>query len=453
MYQTYSLKEKFNLFLTVMWPIVVTQIGLHAMGVVDTMMSGRAGTDDLAGVAIGASLWMPAFLLANGILLAVMPTVAQLIGSGKKRFVSGVVMQALYLSAAVSIVIIGIGMCMLEPILTSMNLDAPVHHIAKHYLIGLSLGIVPLFLSGVLRNFFDAQGYTKVTMKIILLAVPMNVCLNYVMIFGKFGFPRLGGIGAGYATALTYWFIAFISIWTTFKLEAMRDYRLFLSWPRPSWTAWKEQLGIGVPIGLSIFFEASIFSAVTLLLGISFDTVTIASNQAAISIAGLLFMIPLSISLTLTIIIGYEVGAGRWTDARQYTLLGVATALGVMIIAAVALFFNREWVASLYTTSEAVAAMIMQFLIFVIFFQFSDAAQASLQGVLRGYKDVTFPFVTALLSYWVIGIPTGYMLASYTGLGPFGYWVGITFGLTCAAIGFFSRLVVLQRKLRAGERG
>ncbi|HZG56274.1 MATE family efflux transporter [Paenibacillus sp.] len=445
MYHAVTRKAKIRLFLTIMWPILVTQVGYHAMNLFDTIMSGRAGTDDLAGVAIGANLWMPAFVALTGVLLAVTPIVSQLVGAGRPERIASSVMQAVYLSAAIGALVIGLGAVAVEPILDAMRLDGAVHDIAKRYLVGLSWGILPLFVSGVIRNYFDAQGYTRVTMAIVLFAVPCNIAINYVLIFGKLGFPRMGGVGAGYATAVTYWIVLAISLWFCFRLDAVRGQGLFRRWPAPSLRAFKELLSVGVPIGLSIFFEASIFAVVTLLMGSTFDTATIASHQAAITFAGMMFMLPLSISMALTILVGFEVGAGRTADAKQYSRIGVTAAIGIIAAAAVALYFNRGFVASWFTSSPDVASLTAQFLVFVIFFQLSDAAQASLQGALRGYKDVTVPFVTALVAYWGIGIPTGYAL-SWTTLGPFGYWIGITAGLTVAAAGFAVRLRLVQRR-------
>ncbi|MFC5712947.1 MATE family efflux transporter [Thalassorhabdus alkalitolerans] len=446
MYHAKSRKDKMALFFTIFWPIMVTQVSFFAMNLVDTMMSGRVGTDDLAGVAMGSSLWMPIFTGINGVLLAVTPIVAQLIGKGDKKSITNSVNQGLYLSLTLAILVILCGVMFLHPIITLMNLAPAVEHITFHYLVGLSLGIIPLFAANVLRYFFDAQGYTRITMIITVLAVPFNVLLNYGFIFGGFGLPMLGGIGAGYATALTYWIIFILSIWMTFRMEVIRQYKLFVKWAVPSWKAWKEQLAIGIPIGLSIFFEASIFSVVTLLIGTMFSTVTIAAHQIAFSFTSLIFMIPLSISMALTIVVGFSVGGERWSAAREYGRLGVVGAIGILAIGSVFLFFLREPIAYLYTDDRPVVTLAAQFFIFAIFYQISDAAQSALQGVLRGYKDVKVPFITAFVSYWIIGIPSGYLLASYTPLGPFGFWIGITIGLTCAAAGFFIRLRVIQAR-------
>ncbi|ULL16189.1 MATE family efflux transporter [Paenibacillus sp. H1-7] len=446
MYHAQSLKQKAALFFAILGPIMITQISYNLLTVIDTMMSGRAGTNDLAGVAIGASLWMPIAVGINGILLAVTPMVAQLNGRGESQQIGRTIKQALYLAVLLAMIVLAAGSIGLNPVLSAMKLDAEVQHIAKHFLIGLGFGIVPLFAGSVLRYSFDAHGNTKITMMIMIIAVPFNMLLNYLLVFGHLGFPKLGGIGAGYATALTYWLIFLIGIVMTFRVHPISAYRLFSSWTAPSWKAWKEQLKIGVPMGLSVFFESSIFSIVTLLMGMMFDTVTIAAHQSAINFTSLLFMMPLSISMTLTILVAYEIGAGRLADARQYSSFGVSCAVGILGVSSVFLYLFREQIAYFYSDNPEVVGLTMHFFIFAIFYQLSDAAQAALQGVLRGYKDVTVPFITALVSYWVVGIPSGYLLAVYTDLGPFGYWVGITIGLTLAAVGFFMRLLLIQRK-------
>lgn len=441
-----STKDKLQLFMRILWPIMITQVSMFAMNLVDTIMSGRVGTDDLAGVAIGSSLWMPIFTGVNGILLAVTTIVASLVGSGQKDKISNTVTQSLYLSMILAFLVITGGYFALEPILSLMSLTEPVNHIAFYYLIGLAFGIVPLFLSSVLRNFFDGQGFTRITMIIMVAAVPFNVLLNYGFIFGNFGLPALGGIGAGYATAATYWIILVFSIWMTFRLSAIKHYKIFVQWMKPSWSNWKKQLAIGIPIGLSIFFETSIFSAVTLLMGAMFTTVIVAAHQVALSFTTLIFMIPLSISMALTIVVGFSVGGGKIAAAKTYGRMGVFGGIGFLAVGAVFLFFFREQIAYFYTDDRDVVVMAGQFFIIAIVYQLSDAAQSGLQGVLRGYQDVQIPFMIALASYWAIGIPAGYLLAAFSPLGPFGLWVGITLGLSFAALGFQLRLRIVQRR-------
>lgn len=448
MYHAATWKQRISLFLTILLPILITQISYNLMTMFDTMMSGRAGTADLAGVAIGASLWLPVQTGLNGILMAITPMIAQLLGRREGQQISHTVTQALYLAILLAAAVMLIGSVILQPVLSAMNLDADVHDIAFHYLIGLCIGIVPLFASNVIRYFFDAQGYTRISMTITVAAVPFNVLLNYLLIFGNFGFPKLGGVGAGYATGITYWFILALSVTMTFRVEEMRKFKLFRQWFKPSWKAWKEQLGLGVPMGLSIFFEASIFSMVTLLMGSLYDTTTVAAHQSAINFTGMLFMIPLSIASALTILVAFEVGAGNLAGARAYSGFGVASAVGVLGFISIFLYLFREQISMLYSRDPAVISLMMQFLVFGVFYQLSDAAQGSLQGVLRGYKDTAVPFIIALAAYWGIGLPVGYALSAWTPLGPFGFWVGITIGLTGAAIGFAVRLLIIQRRFK-----
>jgi MATE family multidrug resistance protein len=424
---------------------MITQVGFFMMNVVDAIMSGRVSAEDLAGVAIGSSLWMPVFTGINGILLAVTPIISQQLGAGKTDKIANSVTQAVYLSICLAAAVIVVGAITLDPVLVLMDLSSEVHYIAKHYLVGLAFGIFPLFAASVLRYFFDSLGHTRITMFVILLTIPINVLLNYLLIFGVGIFPRLGGIGAGYATALSYWIMLGFSILFLLFLPKEETYEIFTKKVKPSLQAWWEQLKIGIPMGLSIFFEASIFAAVTLLMS-QFSTNIIAAHQAAMNVTSLIFMVPLSISMALTIVVGYEVGAKRIHDAVEFSKIGISMAIFVLLLGSGFLYLFRDMIASIYSNEQEVMILIQQFLIFAIFYQISDAAQASIQGVLRGYKDVMAPFIMALISYWILGIPAGYVLANYTFLGPFGYWLGITCGLTAAAVGFSMRLVYIQKR-------
>ncbi|MCM3762429.1 MATE family efflux transporter [Alkalihalobacillus oceani] len=441
---TQTIRQKIRLFLIVMMPILVTQLGLYAMNFFDTMMSGQAGAEDLAGVAIGSSLWVPVFTGLSGVLLALTPIISQTIGAGRKEDVPFSVLQGVYLSVFLSVVILISGAFVIEPILGFMSLDADVEYIAYHYLIGLGFGVLPLFIQTALRCFIDSLGQTRVTMLITLIALPINVFFNYVLIFGKLGFPQLGGIGAGYASAVTYWVILFITIYFVSRVRPFAAYGIFKTFVNVSLSKWKEILWLGLPIGFTIFFETSIFAAVTLLMS-TFDTATIAAHQAAINFASFLYMIPLSMAFTLTIAVGYEVGAKRLTDAKQYSKLGMVIAIGMGIVAGIIIFLLREPVSRLYTIDATVAVLIQQFLIYSIFFQLSDAIATPIQGILRGYKDVNIPFLFAFVSFWLIGLPTGYILANYTDFGPFGYWIGLITGLAVAAIALLGRLAKVEK--------
>ncbi|WP_230136498.1 MATE family efflux transporter, partial [Peribacillus frigoritolerans] len=434
MNQTYTKSQKIRLLFYILIPILITQISMYAMTFFDVMMSGQYSTQDVAGVSIGSSLWTPVYTGLSGILIALTPVVSQLVGSRQSKSVSYSVMQAIYLAVALALIILIIGAFSLNPVLNAMDLEDSVHMVAHDYLIALSLGIIPLFIYNALRAFIDALGQTRISMIITLCALPVNVLFNYLLIYGKFGFPELGGVGSGYATAITYWLIALVAILVVIKINPFSTYQVFTEIFRVSWKEWKALLLIGVPIGLAIFFETSIFSAVTLLMS-KYDTVTIASHQIAMNFASLLYMIPLSISMALTIVIGFEIGAARYKDAKEYSWIGISLALTMSLVLSTILFLFREPVAFLYTKDHEVMMLTSHFLIYAIFFQISDALQAPIQGILRGYKDVNVTFAMSLVSYWILGLPIGYFFAKFTDMGAFGYWIGLISGLALGAIG------------------
>lgn len=445
MYATNTISGKWKQFLTVLTPILVTQIGLFAMKFLDTIMAGHAGAVELAGVAIATSLWLPFYTGIVGILMSITPMVSQLVGANRHKDIPSTVCQGIYLAIAIALVVLCVGVMVVNPVLNMMSLDENVHRVAKGYLAALAFGIVPLFLYSVLRYFIDALGQTRVTMFITLLALPFNAFFNYLLIFGQWGMPRLGGIGAGVATALTYWFICTITCLIVIRRHPFSSYAIFSKRHRLSLTRWKEMLKIGVPVGFAIFFETSIFAVVTLFMS-AFDTVTIAAHQAAINFASLMYMVPLGIVTALTILVGFEVGADRQKDAQQYGTIGIGTAVSFSLLSAVVLWVFRAEAAALYSTDRAVQIMTQQFLLYAIFFQLSDALVTPIQGVLRGYKDVNWTLFLTLVSFWVFGVPVGYILAHYTAFGPFGYWMGLISGLGVGAVGLWTRLLLVQRK-------
>ncbi|SMG23985.1 MATE family efflux transporter [Paenibacillus aquistagni] len=449
MNQTHTWKQKVKMMLHILLPIFITQVAMQFMVFFDTVMSGNFNKENLAGVAIGASLWTPVYTGVSGIFLGVTPIVAQALGARKKDRIASSVIQSGYLAVAFGFVLILAGAFAIEPILQAMSLEPDVAEVATHYLHYLGIGVVPVLIYTVLRASIDGLGQTRVTMFITLLSFPINVLLNYMLIFGKFGFPALGGAGSGLATSITYIIIMLIAIWFMKQNDGMRELGMLSMFEKINWLTWKEVLRIGTPIGLSIFFEVSIFAIVTLLMS-NYDTITIASHQAAMNFASLLYMLPLSVAMSLTILVGFEVGAKRYEDAKQYARLGIGSAIGLSALCAVLLFLFSSDVAALYNPEPEVRALTQTFLFYAIFFQLSDAIAAPIQGTLRGYKDVNAVFIIAFISYWVIGLPTGYALAEFTDLDAYGYWIGLIVGLAFGAVGLFARLAVIERKAKQG---
>ncbi len=431
----------------IFFPILVTQVAFYLISFFDTVMAGRYGSADLAGVGVGASLWAPVYTGLTGILLAVAPLVSQAMGAKREREVKRIVMQALYVAVVIIGLTVVIGLIAVNPILERMELSAEAREVARNYLVMLALGIVPMFVFFVLRTLVDSLGKSNITMVLLLISLPINVLFNYLFIFGSFGFPELGGVGAGVATAITYWILCLAIIAVVFKGELFQRLGILRRFYRPDMKRIKELILLGAPIGLAIFSEVSIFSAVTLLLG-AYGDVIIGAYQAAINFASFVYMIPLSAASALTITVGFEVGAKRIKDAVQYVVIGLTMCVAVSLFSGILLYLKNEELAALYSRDPQVIEAAAHFMILAIFFQLSDAVAAPTQGALRGFKDVNVTFLLTIAAYWIIGLPLGFYLERYTTLGPDGYWWGLIIGLAVGATLLLVRLMHLIRKSR-----
>ena len=416
------------------------------MNFFDASMSGQAGDVDLAGAAIGGNIWMPIQTGLSGILMAAMPLVANLLGAGEKQKIMVVVRHGLLLALCFALLVLVGGAAFLPHFLQNMGLAPEVYHVALWYLAGLGLGVIPFFMITPLRSLVDTLGYTHLTMRIYLLALPINACLNYVLIFGKLGLPRLGGIGAGVASGLTFWLLLCIFAFVLTRLEPFKGYDVFgFVRPKASWL--KEYLRIGVPMGVSIFMETSIFGVVALFIA-KFGTETIAAHQAALNFSSLIYMLPLSFSLALTIVVGVEYGAKNYQGARDYVTIGLQTSLGIAGFYMLAEYFLREQIALIYTTNPDVVALVKVFLLYAIGWQAGDAIAAPIQGILRGYKDVDATFWASMLAYWGICLPLGLFLDYKVGNGAFAYWQSLDCGVISSATLLSLRLIWLQKRFK-----
>ena len=437
-----TIQGKIKSLLTVFLPIFIAQVAFTATGFFDTVMSGQAGEAQLAGVAVGHNIWAPVFVGMGGVIGGLTPIFAQKYGARKMEELSGLLMQSVYMAVLMTIFVLGLGFAFVDMILAQMALDAEVERVARGYLIALGTGVLPIFVVSSMRNYIDAQGFTRISMIIMLVCVPFNIFMNWLLIFGKWGMPQLGGVGAGVASSLMYWLALVLAIGVLKGMEPFKGQKVFRL-PRPDVRAWLDELRTGLPIGGSIFVEMSIFCLVGLLIT-EYGTSVIAAHQSAINFSSFVYMIPLSIGSAMTILVGFEVGAKRNRDAKVYTRIGLCMALAIACCTAVGLMsFTRE-VAGLYTSEEHLLPLLESFLVYAVFFQVSDAVAAPIQGALRGYKDVTVTMVMAVIAYWVIGLPVGYLLAQ-NGYEAYGYWVGFITGIAVSAVLLFLRMRYLQK--------
>ena len=398
MYPTHQFKDKFVLFLKIFFPILIYQFANYSASFVDTTMTGQYNTMDLAGVSTATSLWNPFFTFLTGIVSAMVPIIGHHLGRGKKEEVASDFYQFIYLAFGLSLVLLGMVVFLAPPVLTNIGLEAQVAAVAVSYLWYLSIGIIPLLLFSVIRSLLDSLGLTKLSMYLMLLLLPLNSGFNYLLIYGAFGFPELGGAGAGLGTSLAYWVLLGISILVLFKQERLKALHLEKRIPL-NIDKIKEGVRLGLPIGGTVFAEVAIFSVVGLIMA-KFSSLIIASHQSAMNFSSLMYAFPMSISSAMAIVVSYEVGAKRFEDAKIYARLGRVTALIFAGLTLSFLYIFRDRVASLYGNDSQFIETTAVFLTYSLFFQLADTFAAPLQGILRGYKDTIVPFYLGLIGYW-----------------------------------------------------
>ncbi|MCW8884801.1 MAG: MATE family efflux transporter [Motiliproteus sp.] len=417
-------------------PIIITQVSQAAMGFTDTLMAGRYGDTDLAAIAIGGSLWMPVLLAMTGILLATTPMVAQAYGSGDNSRIRTTIQQGLWLALLLGLVAAGL-LWLSPPIFQRMEVEPSVAAISTGYLEALSWGFPAAAAYQVLRSTNEALHQTKPIMLISLLALGCNIPLNYVLIYGEAGFPELGGVGCGWATALVMW-MQLLVLWLYSRYsQSFNNIQFWKDWQSPRKDQQLELLWLGVPIGVSIFIEVSMFAFIALFLA-PLGAETVAGHQITISFTTLVFMIPLSLSMALTIRCGYAIGLGQPDYARFICKAGLLLAASIATLTSTGIYLFSEQIASIYTNNETIQQYAITLLVLACIFQFSDAIQVNCAGALRGYKDTRVPLIAVFIAYWLIGLPLGYSL-SLTGIwgepwGARGFWTGLIAGLSIAAV-------------------
>lgn len=424
---------------------MIYQLANFSASFVDTTMTGQYDTLHLAGVSMATSLWIPFFDLLIGIVSALVPIIGHHLGQGKKEKIASDFYQFIYLSLGLSLILFALVFVGAPLVLSHLGLEPLVEEVAKNYLWYLALGIIPLLLFSTIRSLFDALGLTKLSMYLMLLLLPLNGTFNYALIYGAFGFPEMGGAGAGLGTSLAYWVLLLISLLVAVKHPKVRTYELWKIRPLDK-KGFIEGIRLGLPIGGTFFAEVVIFSVVGLVMA-KFSSLIIASHQAAMNFSNLMYAFPMSISTSMSIIVSYEIGANRPDDVKKFCKLGRLTALGIAGFTFLFLYIFRDRVAALYGSDTEFIRMTSVFLTYSLFFQLADTFAAPLQGILRGYKDTQVPFYLGLIAYWGVSLPLGLFLDYYTSLGPYGYWIGLIASLVTSGILFQWRLNRLAKNI------
>ena len=417
-------------------PILIAQLAQMANGAIDTIMAGHASAEDLAAVGIGSSLWMPLFLFFMGLLGALQPIISGYNGARRTEKIMPATWQGIYIAGAGTI-IMALLLTNVHPVLSILKLEAQTAAIAQGYLDAFAWGIPALLLINALRGLTDGLGHTRVIMAFSVLSTLINLPLNYIFIYGKLGLPAMGGVGCGWATTISNSLAAMAMLIYLNRSPLYKQFHLLTDWARPSWLGIRYILRIGVPIGFTIFIEASMFAIIALFLA-PLGPVVVAGHKVALNVVSLVFMLPLSLGMALTLRVSFLIGAGAPDTARLISRSSLILASAIALVFATLLFVFGRQIAALYTGDLDVQAVTVRLLAFAALFQIADVLQVTCISALRGYKDTGIPFFIMLFSFWGVGLPLGYVL-TFTdwlvpAMGAAGFWVGLTAGLTSASL-------------------
>ncbi len=423
-------------------PILGGQLAQTANGFVDTLMAGRVSANDLAAVAVGASIWVPFYLFMTGVLMAATPVLSRHLGGEKFHRINPLSQQSLLLALVLGL-LSALALRSMGPVLAAMDVDPAIRPMVQAYLEALSWGMPGAALWLALRAYTEAMAHPRPVLLISVLGLVVNIPANYVLIYGKLGLPAMGGVGCGWATSLVLWLMAGAMAVYVGRHPVYEPAPLSLRqrhWePRALWYMFR----LGLPVGLSIFFEISIFSVIALLIS-RLGAEIVAGHQIALNFTSLTFMVPLSLALATTV----RVGRARGRRDPEALRLAVMTSLKITVtvgaVVSLLLVLSRHWIPRIYTDNVAVLALASYLLLYAALYQISDAVQVCASGCLRGFEDTGWPMLMTLFAYWGVGLPLGYVLGLTDvlrpAMGPGGFWVGLVVGLTVAALLLGGRL-------------
>lgn len=430
-------------------PIFFAQFSQTAMGFVDTIMAGSVSETEMSAVAVGFSIWLPAILFGQGLLMALTPIIAQMNGSGRRHLISDQVQQGLWLAFFLSL-----GVMLLlynsQLILGNMpHIDPELADKSVRFLHAIMWGAPGYLFFQVYRSQCEGLSKTKPGMVIGFLGLMVNIPINYIFIYGHFGAPALGGVGCGVATASVYWAMCMMMRWYVKHTPSQRDIRPTKSFASPNPLILKRIIVLGTPIGLALFFEVTLFAVVALLVA-PLGVVAVAGHQVALNFSSIMFMFPLSLGIAATIRVGYNLGRQSTEAAKISSYTGLVVGLMVACCTAILTATFREPIAMMYNKNPEVVVLASSLMLFAAIYQLSDSVQVIGAGILRGYKDTRSIFFITFTAYWILGLPSGYILALTDlvtpAMGPKGFWIGFIIGLSAAAIGMFIRILWIHKQ-------
>ncbi|MFI0395617.1 MATE family efflux transporter [Paracoccus sp. p1-h21] len=418
-------------------PLIGGHLARMAIGVGDTVMVGWYGVEALAALVLATSLQFILFMLGSGYAIGVMGRLAAALTRGDETEMRRATRMTLWLGALHTVLVLPV-MWFSEPIMLALGQEPLLAALAQDYLRIACFGVFAMLWGMTLNNFLASMERTQFALWVTVLGLPLNVALNWVLIFGNLGAPEMGVRGAALASiAVQFLQLAVMAIYVTW-LPATRHFQLFARFWRPDWPAFREILFMGLPVGMTLVAEVGMFVGVNFMMG-WIGTLELAAHGIALQVASVAFMVHLGLANAATVRVGQAQGRGDRPGLRDAALTVLAISLVFSAIsAAVFVVFSAD-IVRLYLDFDnpqagAILTIAVGLMIWAAAFQFADGLQCVVMGLLRGVQDTRIPMLIGLLSYWPVGLGAGYVLAFPLGMGAAGLWAGLLIGLCAAAL-------------------
>ena len=426
-----AVREQVKTTFLLAYPVMLSQLGQVAVGVADSMMVGRLGALELAASSLANSIFFVLLMFGIGISMGLTPLVSKAYGKGKTNQISRLFSNSLLINFFTSLVMLGL-VLLCSRNLNFLNQPEEVEALALPFLLIITASLVPMMLFQTFKQFVEGLSQTKQAMFITIAANLVNVFLNWLLIWGHWGFPELGFLGAAWATLISRVLMMVLMGGYVLTSKRYRDFKIQIFRFKPNWTLCQRILKIGVPTGFQFIFEVSAFSAAAIMMGwISVNA--LAGHQIALNLASISYMMATGLATAGMIRVSHYIGKEDFKGMREAGMVAFGMAATFMFVCALLFFVLRFFLPTLYIDDPQVISLAASLLVLAGLFQLSDGIQVVGLGVLRGLEDVKVPTVVTFLAYWGLGLPLGYFLAFTMGMAEKGIWIGLLIGLTLTA--------------------
>ena len=448
----YTKEFKTNLKLS--GPVIMGLLGHTFVAFADNIMVGQLGTAELAAVSLGNSFVFIAMSLGIGFSTAITPLVAESDGANDVKAGRSALKHGLVLCTILGFALFGM-MLLMKPLMHHMNQPQEVVELALPYLDVVAFSLIPLVIFQAFKQFSEGLSQTKYPMYATIVSNVVNITLNYLLIFGSFGFPKMGIVGAGIGTLISR-IVMVVMIW--YQLSSRKkfhDYVTHFNFRLLELAKLKHILKLGFPSALQFFFEVAIFTSAIWLSGVLGKNAQ-AANQIALNLSSMTYMVGMGLGVVAMIRVGNQKGLKDYFNLRRIAQSVFLLTLFFEIIFAIFFLFGRDFLPTIYLDTTDVVNQLdnievitlgAELLLIAAFFQISDGLQVAILGALRGLQDVNIPTLLIFIAYWVVGFPLCYYLGLHTALKSIGIWIGLLAGLSASALLLYLRFNYLTKRL------